>query len=332
MIQYIRLSNTALGLDYLLNATWPGITNLIPIEDVNAPFIHIGLLTDQLCGNVIELLCCISTLYDYPLPIVAASDLQSDRPIIEINPSLITQVDNCVASGGIIDPPNVYDLTDRVIALEICCFDNTSAINRLKPRVRALERRTDAIEFRLGNIDSNIATLYEIVSVIPALQAAIELLQQQIGGLIDTCCPVSSDPDCFHYQLLPSQEMVITPNQPVHINLPTKIEDTTPPTVIPGPLWRAKLLGTCNWRLEGIVRLRLAQWCVGKKAVLRLVVCGVRYVLDEYVAASTGFQQATLSFSNYFIPPGCDNVYLEVSVNDDVAKIIEFAQFKGCGC
>lgn len=329
VIQYISVTNTALGLDYLLNATWPGINNLIPIEDINAPFIHIGLLTEQLCANVIDLLCCLSI--EYQIPIITASDLQSDRPLLEIDPSLITQIDNCVASGQVI-PPNFYDLTDRVIVLEQCCFDNTTQINLLKPRVHALEVRISSAEIRINNAETNIQRLFEITSAIPALQSAIELLQQQIGDLIDRCCPVTSDSTCFHYQLLPSQEMVITPNQPVHINLPTKIEDTEPPTVLPGPLWRAKLLGECNWRLEGIVRLRLAQWCVGKKATLKLVVCGVRYILSEYIASSTGFHQAVLSFSNYFIPPGCDNVYLEVSTNDDIAKIIEFAQFKGCGC
>lgn len=331
IIQYASLNNTTYGFDYLLRPTWPGLAALYPIENVNGPFIHVGLLTHQLNRTITDLLCCIQMENGVELPIIAASDIQCDRPQLTIDPTLLENVKLCILNGGLVTPPNMYDLEDRVEALEQCCLANTGAIDALQTDVKTLKRTVIKHGRRLDVLERKVGELFDIVAIIPLLQQQIEILIQQISR----CCPPDTPTPsqaCFHYQLLPGDEMVLTPNQPVHLNLPTKIEDIDPPIVLTGPLWRAQLLGTCNWSLSGIVRLRLAQWCAGKQFKLTLVVCGQMYPLGTWTAPNTGFNQASITFNDVPIPAGCDNVYLLASVNDDVAKIVEFAQFRGCGC
>ncbi len=331
-IQYVELCNTTYGID-CIDKQGCSLLNGLHITDVNGPFIHIGLFnTDQLSYHLVNLLCCIMLETSLALPIIASSDLQCNRPELLIDNSLITCIADCVASGGLQPPPNIIDLNDRLIAVEQCCVRNATNIMLLDQRLVNAEREIGNLRVRVANLETTVATLTESVGLIPGLIEQIRILQEQITDILTRCCPVDSGTQaCFHYQLLPGQEMLVTPNQPLWLNLPTKILDTTPPIVTPGPLWKAKLLGTCTWTVEGLVRFKLASWCAGKFAKLYIVYCGERYLVDEYIIPFTGTQSVTLNFT-LPIPPGCADVHLQVDINDEIAKRIEFASFKGCGC
>lgn len=339
LVQYVEVTNTAFGIDYLLGSTWPGLSALMPITDVNGPFIHVAV--DGECSNsLIVLLCCIGTELGQSLPIISASDLQADRLEFLLSPSLQTQVDDCVASGGFQEPPTVADLEDRIEQLEECCASNTSDIITLKEDVQLLNGRVAVLEQRVNGHDNQIAFLLEQVAIIPTLVAQITTIINQIIDIQGRCCPADVDSDCFRYQLLPGDEMVVTPNQCVWLNLPTKLEDRDGancgnncqgPIVKPGPLWMAELLD-CTWQLEATVRFRLSQWCVGKKASLYLVACGKKYLIAEQTIATTGTQAVTLH-GTFLLPPGCTDVHLLVCTNDDKivsGHVVEFADFKGC--
>lgn len=344
-VQYAELTATTFGIDYLLNPSWPGLSALLPITDINGPWIHI--VVDGECANtLLTLLCCIGVELERSLPIIAASDLQSDRPEILLNPSIQTQVDDCVASGGFVNPPNIFDLEHRVEELEQCCQDNSSDIVVLQHDVAVLNARVTTVEQKVTTLQAQMLTVLDAISVIPALQAAIVTLTNQVTDILNRCCPKKLDTNCFRYQLLPGDEMLVTPNQCVWLNLPTKIEDREEPNCItgccgtivkPGPLWMANLeCSDCNscdtWDLRATVRFRLAQWCAGKKASLYLIACGKKYLLAEETIASTGLQSVTLT-GTFLLPCGCTDVHLLVCASDDKitsAKVVEFAEFRGC--
>lgn len=344
--QYAEVTNTTFGIDYLLNPTWPGLTALIPITDVNGPWIHVALSTLELSDSLINLLCCIGIAVGRPLPIIAASDLQSDRVSIPLSTSLQTQVDSCVAAGGVQTPPDIFDLEDRVDALETCCLNNTSAIVTLQTNLAALTGRVVVLETKMDTVQAQISNILDQLAPVAGLVAQVATLTNIINDILTRCCPVQSVSECFNYQLLPGSEMLITPNQPVWLNLPTKIEDRDnagcpnccPAIVTPGPLWAANLCdtpcGCATWKLEATVRFRLAQWCAGKKASVYLVACGVKYLLAEKTIETTSPQAVTLSGTFLLpTPPCCSDVHLLVATNDDnitSAKVVEFAQFKGC--
>lgn len=345
-VQYAEITNTTIGLDYYLNATWPGLTPLIPITDINGPFIHVAITNLELTETLVGLLCCIGIAVGAPLPIIAASDLQSDRPQIVLSTSLQTQVDSCVAAGGVQTPPSIFDLEDRVEELELCCLNNTTDILVLQQGLETLTGRVVVLEDKVAGIEVSILNILDQLTPIAGLVTQVATLTNLVNDILVRCCPVQLDSSCFNYQLLPGSEMLITPNQPVWLNLPTKIEDREgqgcpqccPAIVTPGPLWAANLCdtpcGCATWSLEATVRFRLAQWCAGKKASLYLVACGVKYLIAEQTIASTSPQAITLQ--GVFLlptPPCCSDVHLLVATNDDnitSAKVVEFAQFKGC--
>ena len=343
-VQYAELSNTTFGIDYLLGSTWPGLNALSPITDVNGPWIHI--VVDGECANtLLVLLCCIGIAVGRSLPIIAASDLQADRPEISLNPSIQTQADDCVASGGFQNPPSIFDLKDRIEDLEECCQNNSSDIVVLKQDLQLLTNRVSVVEGKVTALENKVTDIYDKIAVIPALVEAVTVLQNLVADILTRCCPAKVDSACFRYQLQAGDEMLVTPNQCVWLNLPTKLEDrenVTCPTccsqiVKPGPLWMADLAcNDCNscetWELNATVRFRLANWCAGKKASLYLVACGKKYLIAEQLIATTGPQSVTLTGS-FLLPCGCTDVHLLVCSSDDkitTAKIVEFAQFTGC--
>lgn len=331
-IQLYEIGNTVYGLDYLKNPAWPGLSALMPLNDVNAPFIHIGIRADCSIIALVNLICCIIQEIGINIPVIASSDLQSDRPKYELSSTLITQVADCVASGGNVQqPPNWIELWDRVQELEVCCFSNKAQINQLKQRVSRAEINIAKNTFDIKALQDVVAYLGTAVSQIPAILETIRLIQEQIGNIIENCCPVIPEAACFTYQLLNGQEQTITPNQPVHLNPPTRVIDTEPPIVTVGPLWRADLSqGNCTWYLDGIVRFKLNQWCTGKFAKLWLVVCGQRTEVAYKEITNSNMQLVQLQFSDVMVPAGCNNVFVEVEINDQTAQIVTFAEVKGC--
>lgn len=330
-IQYAEIDNTTYGLDYLKNPTWPGITALYPLDDVNAPFIHIAIKSDcQLIAGLVSLVCCIKRHLGIDLPVIASSDLQSDRPQYVFDPTFTTQVEACV--GDSVQPaPNWIENNRRIAELEVCCITNTARIIDLRSRVSHLEQATNNNTCTIHNLIHEVTQLQIAVAPINSILAQLVLIQQELADIRENCCPdTPPDNPCWHYQLLPGQEQTITPQQPVHLNPPTKITDTTPPTVITGPLWRANLSNTCLWALSGAVRFKLNQWCAGTVARLYVVACGVRTELTSYTVPSTSTQLVQLSFDGYLQPGGCNNVFLEVWINDQTAQIVTFAEFRGC--
>lgn len=339
MIQFAEIGVTTLGLDYL-DGNWPGLAGLAPITDINGPFIHV--VVDTCCSDTVQtLLCCIAVYLGTSLPIVSAGDLQTDRPVIILNPSLQTAVDDCFASGGFIEPPTIFDLQDRVEQLEICCFTNTSDIVLLKASDIEQNIRITSLEERMTTVEEKIVDIYDKIAIIPTLVAQVQVLIDQVQDILTRCCPKKNAAVCAHYQLLPGDEMLITPNQAVWLNLPTRIEDRDDPNcttgckgpiVKPGPLWMACLDDSCTWSIDATVRFRLGMWCAGKLARLTLVACGKKYVIAEQVITSTGTQAITLT-GNFILPGGCCDVHLLVFTDDDKiasAKVVEFADFKAC--
>lgn len=343
--QYAELSTTTFGIDYLLGSTWPGLAALLPITDPNGPFIHIAVDSCS-ADTLIRLLCCIGTELERSLPIITANDLQSDRAEFLLNPGIQTQVDICVASGGFIEQPSLPDIVDDIEELQECCFDNRSDIVVIQQDIINLNQRVYSLEQWRILATEQLASLQSITSVIPTLVEQITVLTNQVTDILNRCCPKKVDTNCFRYQLLPGDEMLVTPNQPVWLNLPTKLEDREQPNCVtgccgtivkPGPLWMADLACTeCNscetWDLRATVRFRLANWCAGKKASLYLVACGKKYLLDEKLITMQGPQVVTLT-GNFLLPCGCTDVHLLVASSDDkitTAKVVEFAEFRGC--
>lgn len=331
IIQYAELASTTFGLDYLKGATWPGLIPLMPITDVNGPFIHVGIINDcSKSGNLLRLLCCIAAELCYIPDIVTSHDLQCDRPEIELDPSLQTQFNDCVYSNQLPEPVNIYNLEDRVEELERCCIDNITQIGFLKQRVSAAEQKISNHEVRITNLETSIAAINNQVALIPSILAQLQILTDQIQNIITNCCPINPDNVCIQYQLNPGNQMLVPPRQPLHLNLPLRISDSEPSKVITGPLWKADLSGDCSWTIDATVRFKLSHWCSNRTVKLLLSVCGVQYLIGEYVTASEGLQVVSLS-GNFLLPaPGCNNVFLYVSQDDDIPHIIEFADFKAC--
>lgn len=331
-IQYAEIDNTTYGLDYLKAPTWPGITALYPLDDVNAPFIHIAVKADcHTIAGLVSLICCIKRCLGIDLPVIASSDLQCDRPQYVFDPTFTTQVEACV--GDSVQPaPNWIENNERIARLEVCCITNTAKVIDLQRRVDELECTVNNNTCNIHDLIHEVTTLQMTVAQIPAIINQLTLIQQQISDIRENCCPdTAPTTSCFQYQLMPGQEQTITPNQPVRINLPTKIRDTTPPIVTPGPLWRANLSQNCTWSLKGTVRFKLNQWCAGTNVWLFIVACGVRsLVAPPQVLTTTGQQLVQVSFDGYLQPGGCNNVFLEMSIDDQTAQIITFAEFEGC--
>ena len=341
--QFAELSDTTLGLDYI-NGDWTGLTALMPITDVNGPFIHV-LVCGNCANTLITLLCCIATSLGVSLPIIAASDLQTDRPEIILNPQLQAQVDNCFVSGGFVNPPDIFTLQDEIIALQACCAANTSDIVVLEQQMIVVNNELADHEERITTLEVKVADIYEKIAIIPTLQAQIVVLVNEVTGILNRCCPKKVAQTCFKYQLTAGDEMLVTPNQPVWVNLPTKIEDRDgglcpdccPAIVKPGPLWMADLsCSECNscdtWSIKALIRFRLAQACSGKKYSLYLVACGKKYLIAEQTITMTGLQQITLS-GEFLLPCGCTDVHLLAATSDDAIKsgsVIEFGSIVGC--
>lgn len=336
-IQYAELTRVTLGIDYLLNPTWPGISEIDPAQ-LNERLIHVAIsATDLLSSSLITLLCCIGIELGLDLPIIAASDLQADRPPLIINPSIPATVSNCILSGGVTPTPSIDTVIDDIEQLQQCCTDNTSAIIVLQGSVTDLNSRVSSLETRTTLLETKVEDIQTTIAVIPALVEQVTTLINQVNDILTRCCPQPPVNKCIRYQLLPGDEMLITPNQPVWLNLPTKIEDVAVadggPLVMPGPLWQAKLC-ECAWRINALVRFRLASWCAGRKASLYLVACGKKYLIAEQVIASTGTQAVTLT-GEFLLPgnPCCSDVHLLVATNDDnttSAKVVEFAEISAC--
>lgn len=337
-VQLAELTATTLGLDYIEGPYPTG--NLQPITDVNGPWIHVALV-DQCTDQLTQLLCCIAVELGQTLPIIAASDLQRDRPEYTIPPSLGVAVNNCFAAGGFVNPPNIFDLQQAIEDLQLCCLTNTSDIISLTDRVTRVTTRVSVLEQQVTVLQQNVSALQDAVAVIPSLVTAVQTLTQQVADILSRCCPQQSETACFHYQLTPGDEMLLTPDQCIWLNLPSQVEDRSvtgcPTIVFPGPLWVADLApsacNSCqNWNLSATVRFRLGQWCAGKQAEMYLVACGVKYLLDSYTIPMTGPQAVTLSGS-FVLPSGCRDVHLLICTNDDKvqsSKVVEFASFKGC--
>lgn len=303
----------------------------MPITDVNGPFIHIGIINDcSKSGNLLRLLCCIANELCYIPDIVTSHDLQDDRPEIDLDPSLQSQFNDCVYANQIPDPVNIYSLEDRVEELEICCIDNKTQISLLKQRMSAAESKISNHEVRITNIENSIIAINAQVAQIPAILAQLQILTDQVQHILTNCCPANPDNICIQYQLNPGNQMLIPPRQPVHLNLPLKVSDSEPPKVITGPLWKADLSGDCSWPIDATVRFRLSHWCGNRSVNLLLSVCGVIYTIGTYDIPSDGQQVVTIS-GNFLLPaPGCNNVFLYVSQDDDAPHIVEFADFKAC--
>lgn len=340
--QLAEISSATFGIDYI-DISSPLTQSLAPITDPNGPWIHIAIDGD--CGDSLAtLLCCIGTELGLNLPIVTAGDLQSTRESFPINPMVVTAVADCIASGGFVDPPNIFDLQEQVNQALACCFANSSAIAALQTDVSQLNVRVTSLEVKVASLIAKVADLYDKVSVIPALLEAVTKLNNQVADILTRCCPTPAIASCFHYQLQAGDEMLVTPNQCIWLNLPTKIEDRDDPNcttgckgpiVKPGPLWMADLsTEDCTWKIDALVRFRLTEWCIGKKASMYLILCGKKYLLDVFTVISNGSQVVTLEGT--FTVPGpstCKDVHLLICENDDQItenKVVEFADIKGC--
>jgi hypothetical protein len=320
--------DTAWGMDQFNGPQYP----LWASDCGNSQFIYVGLenaatLSNAQYGTLVNLLCCVALEHNIAvdaLHIITEQDLSSELTGITILPSLLlADVLVCRNNGGVPPLPNIGDLEDRIEELEECCelvkdavvLIQTS-IDGLPQRVTDLESRVNELEALEGDSQNRIGALEGIVNGFTSqIQALMNIIQQhQI--CIDRVCPPLNNCLPITYTLEPRQQMLLTPNVPVWINFPNKVEDTVTDSVLTGPLWTANLTCECNYAITVTIGLEPSEWCDGKRVWLDVVACGNTYRVQEIVPGEgnqTVMLTGTIPLS---VPPVCNDVHVMVGTND----------------
>jgi hypothetical protein len=275
--------------------------------------------------------------------------VDSGRPEFVVNPTIVSQVSDCIASGGVdVDPPTIADLEDRVEALEECCAQNTSDIVLLQADVRQLNTRVGRLEDRTDVLEAKVADILTQIAVLPALVEQVQNLVLIVNDILQRCCPKQSEQTCFRYQLLPGDEMIVTANQPVWLNLPTRIEDRSVACGNGGdcparaamdgePLQDGRLRKCCmRWKLVPQGDCAVPTGAVVRGQEGQPVPGGVRQEVPDGGADDRDDRGPVVTLTGEFLLPSqpcCSDVHLLVASSDDkitTAHVVEFADFNGC--
>lgn len=324
----VDTAHTAWGIDDFDNASYP----LSQAGCGNSQYIYIGLedadnLSDIQYAKLVDLVCCIAIEHNIAinrLHIITEADLHPGiAEITELPNLLLGDVNACVLNGGLEPLPNIGDLEDRIEELEECCETATSAI-------AALETLTDGLPQRITVLEARVT---ELEALETDSQNRIDVLEGQISGMtnqilaimnilqehqicIDKVCPKPNNCLPITYSLEPRQSMLLTPNVPVWVNFPNKIEDTVTDSVLTGPLWTATLTCECNYAITVTVGLEPSEYCAGKEVWLDVVACGNTYRV-ETVSPGEGNHTVMLTGTiPLSVPPTCNDVHVMVGTND----------------
>lgn len=329
--QFVSDFDTAWALDTYHNSTWPFV-----LGDVRTPYINIAIegVTEGSCDlsntqyrRLADLLCCLCMDHNIPSNaqyIITAHALNNNYDQILVVPdTLIAMTNACILRGGNQLLPNVVDLANDVAALKICCATNTARLNLVEPKVLTLQTQMASTLSRLAIleawkpvIDNDLtqlrSDLVNAMSVFSMLQNRLSMFQ----GCIDKMCPEPNVCKEINYSTSNSTPNIVVPNVPKRINFPVRITDTTPPSVLPGPLWAAQLKCGCIWTVNVSVRLSPSEYCSGKSVLVNLHYCGSVYQIGSH-ATIDGVETVTIAGTfNITVPPMCDQIYVTVFTDD----------------
>ena len=324
----VKASDTAWGLD-AFNGQFP----YWQASCGNAQFIYIGLeggaaLTSVQYEALVNLLCCLSIDLNFPInetSIITEYDLDENKTGIRTLPTLlIPDVIGCKETGGVPELPTVADLADRIDALEECCetvkndlADQKAATNGLPDAVNGLTDRVNIVEGTVGDHKNRIGELEGQVTALQNQILALMNILEEHKACIEKVCPTPDKCQPITYSLEPRNSMLLTPNVPVWLNFPNKIEDTPgQDSVIPGPLWAAKLECACNYSISVEIGLEPSEYCAGRSVWVDVVVNGDKYRV-ETVTPGAGNATVMLAGSIPFsVPPVVNDVHVMVGTND----------------
>lgn len=321
-------TNTAWAIDHF-DPSYPNWQ----INCGNAQFIYVGVeggnnITAVQYDSLVNLLCCLSIKHNLPvdnLHIIVENDIDSfSTGILELPQLLLADVAVCRANNGLPPIPNINDLADRIDALEECCSTLRASFlslqaytNGLPDRINALEGRMNEAENKLGDHANRIGALEGQITALQDQILSLTNILQDHQACIDKVCPVPDKCKPITYTLDPSNSMLLTPNVPVWVNFPNKIEDTpAKDSVIPGPLWAAKLECQCNYAITVTIGLEPSEYCDGKSVWLDVVAGGVTYRVETVIP---GVGNSTVSMSGTIplsVPPVVNDVHVMVGTND----------------
>lgn len=336
--QYVEDQNTAWGIDALHNPTWPGIQ---AATDPASQFLFVGLEGSGALGNaattaLARLLCCLSVEHSMALSsntVIVARDINDEIDTLwSVPPGLIALAISECADGL---SPN--DLVR-------CCEDNTAAI-------AALEERMDALEAQVCAITDEDGPIVALQNAVAGLQAGLTELQLRVLALeggqgdwaqqfaqlaqaiaqhqlcIDAMCPPASPTANIEYYGTALPFTALTPNW---LNLPVRVSDTVPPSVMVGPMWAATLADPGTYFVEARARFAIGDWCAGKQAWLDLVVNTGAIRLHTVTIAAGGVQSVELIGSTTLQVPPTAVLHLSAQSNDTTAlsRVIDLAWIK----
>lgn len=343
IVEMVHPDNTAIGFDKWENPTWP---YLQPNQDPNSQFLHIGWIGTLNAGqfeSLTKLLCCIYGTIDFLLPlnderIIVARDIDETRDnLFTIPLDIIPAVETCVENNGFYIPPTIQSLEDRIKVLEDALFalqlqviNNTDRLDLLETRVDDHEARITSLEeWRLlaePQITQNTNDIQQLLQQITALTVLITNLQ----GCVEQICPDTNDNVEIHYQTTPNTSQNVTAGVNYRANFPIRIQDTTPPTVLPGPLWSANLSVAGTYLVTVDIRMSYAEWCANSTARLYLNYCNELFLLDTFTTPTSTGQSVTLSGTLVLtVPPEC--ALFALVYQDDVTngtKVIEYGNIR----
>lgn len=347
VLKFVDLGDTAWGLPDYKNPQWPYIPTG---TDANAPFIFIGLegLNPNTCTYsqpqlvaLVNLLCCLGVNLTMGIDdqnVITAYTLNTDfNVLIELPSNILGQAQSCILAGGAQPVPNLYQLLDRLEAVEACCTAATTAISQLQAQASSGAAQASQNAAAITALESSVSTmttqLASLSSTVQSVAGSFATIQNQllvIQACIDKVCPV---PNCcteIKYTLSPNQSQVITPNVAVRINFPTRVTDTTPPNVSPGPLWKALLNCGCIWDAKVAVRFAPAEFCANRKVWVDLHYCGATHRIGEFVG-SGAIEPVVISGSTLIqVPPACDDIYVTVGTDDTTMpnKVVTYGEIQ----
>jgi hypothetical protein len=330
----VNVQNTAWGLDEYYNVNVPTIPTT---QDPSTPWVFLGLentdgggcniSTDQL-DSLVDLICCICREFNLAPTdetILTAYDLNSHLDTLTFLPiTLIGLVQSCMENAGSSPTLTNGQLQQILDNLQACCDTHTSSIQELFVRLMAVEQTLPALSASVASLTNRVTSLEAdwalYLPMIGGLSAQLQSLQAlylNMKACTDAMCPATTTGVAsIHYTIPAGMGQTITPNVPVWINFPTKISDTIPNSVLPGPLWSANLTESCIHQIDVIVRLDSSSWCAGKKARLILVACGSTVVLNEQILPGGGSTVTLFGSTVVTVPPACPDVHVMVWTDD----------------
>lgn len=326
--QLVSDNDTAWGLD-AFSGQWPGWE----ANCGNSQFIYVGIespdnMTDAEYEELVKLLCCVSINNNIPadrLHIITEFDLDQNKTgITELPALLLADVESCRINNGIPELPTIGDLGDRITALEECCADITDKLadqvaltDGLPDRVNDIENRLNIVESTSGDHENRIGNLEgQIASLQNQILALMNILDNH-RKCIDKLCPTPDKCAPITYTLEPRNSMLLTPNVPVHINLPNRVEDTPgTASVLPGPLWSAKLTCECNYEVSVTVGLEPSEYCDGSMVWVDVVANNEPYRVETVTPGAGNHTVALAGVIPLSVPPAVDDLYVRVGTND----------------